>query len=292
MAKLKSIKIYEDGTMVTITTDLDIPVTSEPFGNIRVRPFSTGGLSFIRLSTNESIAEIENFNNILDQSGNSYSGTYLGTLSAVNAFLDKCCPSGGGGGGESNTASNVGTGEGVFKQKLGVDLQFKTLLAGTGVNITSAADELTIDASSVGDMLASIYDPSNLQLDVYNKANETGIEQITGSIITPPTLTATANNYNPTGFATANMIRQDVNLNNRQITGFVAPALGVNRIIMINNINTSSQDIRFVNNSGASLAENRLLLRDSGSRSLRPNQTAMFWYDHISQRWRSLNRMS
>ncbi|GAH20659.1 unnamed protein product, partial [marine sediment metagenome] len=39
-------------------------------------------------------------------------------------------------GGESNTASNVGTGEGVFKQKLGVDLQFKTLLAGTGVNIT------------------------------------------------------------------------------------------------------------------------------------------------------------
>ncbi len=99
MAKLKSIKIYEDGTMVTITTDLDIPVASEPFGNIRVRPFSTGGLSFIRLSTNESIAEIENFNNILDQSGTPYSGTYLGTLSAVNAFLDKCCPSGGGGGG-------------------------------------------------------------------------------------------------------------------------------------------------------------------------------------------------
>jgi hypothetical protein len=151
---------------------------------------------------------------------------------------------------------------------------------------------ITTGGGGGGDMLASIYDPNNIQLDVYNKANETGIEQITGSIITPPTLTATANNYNPTGFATANMIRQDVNLNNRQITGFVAPALGVNRIIMINNINTSSQDIRFVNNSGASLAENRLLLRDSGSRSLRPNQTAMFWYDHISQRWRSLNRMS
>ncbi len=207
-------------------------------------------------------------------------------------FFEAPAPTGGGGGGEVNTASNVGIGNGIFKQKAGVDLQFKSLVAGLGLNIVPSLDELTISATGVGDMLKSVYDPTNIAADCFDKANETGVEQITGSIITPPTLTATANNYNPTGFATANMIRQDINANNRQITGFVAPALGVDRIIMINNINTASNDIRFVNNSASSIAQNRILLRDNGSRSLRPNQTVMFWYDHISQRWRSLNRMS
>jgi len=207
-------------------------------------------------------------------------------------FFEAPAPTGGGGGGEANTASNIGVGNGIFKQKSGVDLQFKSLVAGLGLNITQSLDELTISATGVGDMLKSVYDPTNVAADCFDKANETGIEQITGNIITPPTLTATANNYNPTGFATANMIRQDVNASSRQITGFVAPALGVNRIIMINNINTANNDIRFVNNSASSVAQNRLLLRDNSSRSLRPNQTAMFWYDHISQRWRSLNRMS
>jgi hypothetical protein len=46
--------------------------------------------------------------------------------------------------GESNTASNVGTGTGWFKTKLGVDLQFKTALAGYGIAISSGTDENTL----------------------------------------------------------------------------------------------------------------------------------------------------
>lgn len=45
--------------------------------------------------------------------------------------------------GEANTASNVGAGVGVFKQKAVFDLEFKTLV-GTGINIGSTADTVTL----------------------------------------------------------------------------------------------------------------------------------------------------
>ena len=57
---------------------------------------------------------------------------------------------GGGGGGESNTASNVGTGDGIFKQKTGVDLEFKSLIAGTNLSIVNNANDLTINATGTG----------------------------------------------------------------------------------------------------------------------------------------------
>ncbi len=49
--------------------------------------------------------------------------------------------------GESNTASNVGTGTGIFAQKSGVDLQFKSLIAGTNIEITYDSTGITIAAT-------------------------------------------------------------------------------------------------------------------------------------------------
>ena len=48
------------------------------------------------------------------------------------------------GGGESNTASNLGGGEGLYASKIGVALNFKSLVAGTGISLGSDGNEVTI----------------------------------------------------------------------------------------------------------------------------------------------------
>ena len=42
--------------------------------------------------------------------------------------------------GETSTASNLGTGSGLYKQKVGVDLQFKSLSAGTNCSLDTTTD--------------------------------------------------------------------------------------------------------------------------------------------------------
>jgi hypothetical protein len=54
------------------------------------------------------------------------------------------------GSGEANTASNLGSGSGIFAQKVGVDLQFKSLVAGTGITLTPSSTDITIDSAGSG----------------------------------------------------------------------------------------------------------------------------------------------
>lgn len=61
-----------------------------------------------------------------------------------------------GGSGEVNTASNLGSGAGVFASKVGADLQFKSLVAGSGVTLTPTGTTITITASGAGGAVDSV----------------------------------------------------------------------------------------------------------------------------------------
>jgi len=112
------------------------------------------------------------------------------------------------------------------------------------------------------------------------------------NVLTAATLTSNVNNWNPTGFnADTDMIRVNVNANQRSISGIIAPAAGVNRILAIKNINTASLDLRFVHNSSNSLPANRFLVRDNNSKSIKPNDTALWFYDHVVSRWTPFSRI-
>lgn len=83
---------------------------------------------------------------------------YKGALqidTAQTFFLSSFSPtvwSAAAGTGEANTGSNVGSGAGVFQSKVGVDLRFKSLVAGSNVAITPFADELVISAGGGGEV--------------------------------------------------------------------------------------------------------------------------------------------
>lgn len=88
---------------------------------------------------------------------NNYNGTFTGsfngnlkgnttgTSSWANNAITAAYAESGGGSGEVNTASNIGTnGFGLFKQKSGVDLQFKNIVGGTNCSLNENLTDNTI----------------------------------------------------------------------------------------------------------------------------------------------------
>jgi|TARA_B110000263_G_C15311630_1_gene513720 hypothetical protein len=59
--------------------------------------------------------------------------------------------------GEANTASNVGTGLGMFKQKASLDLEFYKLSAGTGISVTQQGNNIQIGNLAVSGPGGSAY---------------------------------------------------------------------------------------------------------------------------------------
>jgi hypothetical protein len=144
-----AMKVYINGDTV------EIDQTSQPLLNIpRNKAIYRIENDDVTIFNNEdrTVFRTDKLANIQNQSG-----TTIGNLQDVVKYLSKSVvvrgtsvtrtTGGTGGTGEANTASNVGGGDGVFKQKVGVDLEFKSLVAGTNITLTGTADEITIDAT-------------------------------------------------------------------------------------------------------------------------------------------------
>jgi hypothetical protein len=84
--------------------------------------------------------------NVLYTTTNLAGASYTGTM---KLYIDHLIA---GGAGEVNTASNLGAGSGTFASKVGADLQFKSLVAGSNVSLSSTATEITIAATDTGEV--------------------------------------------------------------------------------------------------------------------------------------------
>lgn len=107
-------------------------------------------------------------------------------------------------------------------------------------------------------------------------------------IITPPLITAaTVNDYAPTGFSTAAILRLSADTGGTIITGLAGGLTG--KIIIIYNV--GSNIIQLTNDDGAtSTAANRFVFIGSGTDAnvyINPNGLIILQYDITSARWHS-----
>jgi hypothetical protein len=111
---------------------------------------------------------------------------YLNVDDLVLFRIDNHTIGSGGGGsssGEANTASNVGGGGSVFQSKVGIDLRFRSLVAGAGVSISQTASTLVITSTPTASALnvvtitGSNYNilPSNDVILVYNAGTNVNV---------------------------------------------------------------------------------------------------------------------
>lgn len=120
-------------------------------------------------------------------------------------------------GGQANTISNVGTGTGLYKEKIGVDLRLKTLLAGPGITLTASANEVTI-ANNRNMIVTVNADTGSLTASSATQAiNIVGGPGIS-TVIAGSTLTINSSNYN-LETDTSPTLGGDLNLNGFDIIG-------------------------------------------------------------------------
>src|SRR3990167_1601455 len=100
-------------------------------------------------------------------------------------------------------------------------------------------------------------------------------------VISPTSLAASQNNYNPTSLSTSSVIRQNQGAA-YSITGLAGGASG--RVIVIHNI--SAYNLTLTNQSASSTAANRFLF--GYDVVLGPDTTAVIQYDATTARWRGL----
>ena len=192
-------KVYKSGEKCVIEKGTEpqilIPIQ---FAAVRI----VGDTVTIYSVLDATLSEFDTVANIQNQAGTNV-GALADVVKYLNSFIfigstssDSTTGGGGSGGtGEANTASNVGTGAGVFKQKTGVDLEFKSLTAGTNITLTQNANDIEISASGGGGSSEAFY----LQrVETINNATATDVEFFTyvqgGTEITN-TITATGGNY-------------------------------------------------------------------------------------------------
>jgi hypothetical protein len=116
--------------------------------------------------------------------------------------------------------------------------------------------------------------------------NLTATQQtIFSGALTPTTLAADQNDYNPANLSLAAILRINGGAADRNITGLAGGASG--RVIVVENIGTTNNLI-LKNQSASSSSANRFLF--PADVTIAPNDAITLWYDGTSNFWRAKNR--
>ena len=157
---------------------------------------------------------------------------------------------------------------------LGLDASKNVVTSFSSARLSDTLTDETGTGAAVFATAPVLVTPTNSGVTTF-----TDRRRLTG-VISPTQITANKNDYNPTGFSTAAVVRitSDAAYN---ITGLLAGIAGDE--VMLFNIGTFN--LTLVTASGSSDATNRFLL--ANDIVVLPNQGASLFYDGTSSRWKS-----
>ena len=141
-------------------------------------------------------------------------------------------------------------------------------------NDSRLSDARTPSGTAGGDLSGNYANPTVKQSTVAFALN---------GVISPTSIGANQNDYNPTGLSTANTLRLTSSAA-YNITGLAGGTAG--RLVTIHNI--GSFNLTLTNESASSTAANRFVLRSASDLILTPNKAMILQYDAITARWRFL----
>lgn len=103
-----------------------------------------------------------------------------------------------------------------------------------------------------------------------------------------PAALASGNTNDYTGIGTASVGRLSADVAGSTLTGIVAPADPTYLVI----VNISANTLTITHQDTNSTAANRFLTATGASLTLTQDDTATFWYDLTTQRWRQLTSVA
>jgi len=139
-----------------------------------------------------------------------------------------------------------------------------------------------------GDMDSSVYDPTGINDDAFDKSNAIGNDQI--KEITSFAISGDINNFGSTvpSFNDLNYIRLLTTSSGLKVTGMVAPAVGFHRVIRIQNSDAANQ-LTFTHEDALSTSGNQFRLVNNQDLTIRAWDTVAFFYDHVDNYWKQIN---
>lgn len=154
----------------------------------------------------------------------------------------------------------------------------------------SSTDWNTFNNKGVGNMLASTYDPTGVAADCFSYANQIGLTQMpTAQIMRYTESGGGSVEFDDFDAGTYNILFLDPDAHDRDFTGIIAPAAGVNRMITIINSGTNKK-LKFKDNDTAdSAAVNCFYLPERANFDLTKGSSFQVIYDHNVSRWASLS---
>lgn len=133
------------GYLAGVTSDLQAQIDAKASATPSFSTLSTGTNTTAAMTVGSGGSVLTSGTGVVEATKVKGSGSTTDAVDLATAEVAGTLPAANGG--EATTASNVGTGQQVYKDEFLDDLRFRSLVGGTGVTITQNANDLTIDTT-------------------------------------------------------------------------------------------------------------------------------------------------